>query len=123
MKKILLLLAVSFALSGCATNSETDYNSHPPSKINRASARLWIISAMYGSGTKYADVTYRVNGLIHQPGAEFFARPEWLHADPTPGWNKALVIVYEFKGRRRIFSTGEGGKVSAKILIRNTDKK
>ena len=45
------------------------------------------------SGTQFADVTYRVNDLIHQPLVEFFARPEWLKADPTPGWNKALVIV------------------------------
>jgi hypothetical protein len=86
-----------------------------------AAADLLIISATYGSGTHYSDVTCRVNDLLRQPEAEFFARPEWLSADPTPGWNKALVIVYEVKGRRHTFATGEGGKVSASLLL-NTDK-
>jgi hypothetical protein len=82
-----------------------------------------VISAAYGSGTSFADVTYRVNDLLHQPSVEFFARPEWLNADPTPGWNKALVIVYEFKGRRHIFTTGEGGKVSVEQLIEQAKKR
>jgi hypothetical protein len=81
-----------------------------------------VISAVYGSGISYADVTYRVNDMIHQPAVEFFARPEWLRADPTPGWNKALVVVYEFKGQRRTFTCGEGGRVSAEILIQEATK-
>ena len=79
---------------------------------------MLIVSATYGSGTHFADVTERVDELIHQPDVEFFARPEWLHADPTPGWNKALTIVYEFKGHRHVFTAGEGGKVSVDLLIR-----
>jgi hypothetical protein len=86
------------------------------------SADLLLISAVYGSGTRYADVTYRVNDLIHQPAVEFHARPDWLQADPTPGWNKALVIVYEVRGRRRTFTTGEGGRVSAEILLEEAKK-
>ena len=61
--------------------------------------------------------------MLHEPSVEFYARPEWLHADPTPGWNKELVIVYEFKGRRHIFMTGEGGKVSAEELIHDAKRK
>lgn len=80
-------------------------------------ADLLLISAVYGSGTHYNDVSYRVNDLLHQSGVEFFARPEWLNTDPTPGWNKALIIVYEVKGRRRTFVAGEGGRVSAEILL------
>ena len=49
---------------------------------------------------------------LRQPDGEFFARPEWLKVDPTPGWNKALVIVYDCKGHRHIFTAGEGGKVN-----------
>jgi hypothetical protein len=40
-----------------------------------------------------------------------------LQADPAPGWNKQLMITYEFHGQRRMFSTGEGGGVSVKALI------
>lgn len=85
-------------------------------------AKLLIISATYGSGTHFADVTCRVNDLLRQPDVEFFARPEWLKVDPTPGWNKALVIVYDYAGQRHVFTAGEGGEVSVKTLIQNADK-
>jgi hypothetical protein len=111
---LLLVIGAGLFLAGCAT---------PPSKTVQApqvtasaSADLLIISATYGSGVSFADVTYRVNDLLRQPGVRFFARPEWLGADPTPGWNKALVIVYERKGQRHTFATGEGGAVSAALL-------
>lgn len=105
-------------VAGCAAPSRSrPPRANPAAPVASASADLLVISAVYGSGTSYADVTYRVNDLIHQPAVEFFARPEWLQADPTPGWNKALIIVYEFKGQRRVFSCGEGGRVSAEILI------
>jgi hypothetical protein len=118
MKTLCLILAsVCLLATGCASAPGDSQKHLPPQAVSLPSANLLIISAIYGSGSNFADVTYRVNDLIHQPGVEFFARPEWLHADPTPGWNKALVIVYEFKGRRQIFTTGEGGKVNADLLI------
>lgn len=119
---LLLVVAAVLAVNGCATADKTSVQHMPPAKASSPSAGVWIISATYGSGTNYSDVTERVNDLIHQPGVEFFARPEWLHADPTPGWNKALVMVYEFKGRRHVFTAGEGGRVSVESLIRQTDK-
>ena len=118
----MLALVVILAGMGCATGHGTAPNYVPPSAASSASAGLVIISATYGSGTNVSDVTERVNDLIHQPNVEFFARPEWLHADPTPGWNKALVIVYEFKGHRHIFTAGEGGRVCVDLLIQQTDK-
>jgi hypothetical protein len=119
--KTFLLLGIACALllaTGCATNqSAPKKNYRPPATTESPSANLLVISAVYGSGIHFADVTYRVNDLLHQPEVEFFARPEWLHADPTPGWNKALVIVYEYKGQRRIFTSGEGGRVNIDILL------
>jgi len=119
---LILVLAAVLAGNGCATARRTSAQHVPPAAASSRSADLWLISATYGSGTNFSDVTDRVNDLIHQPGVEFFARPEWLHADPTPGWNKALVVVYEFKGHRNVFSTGEGGRVSVESLIQQTDK-
>ena len=120
----LIGLGVSLLLAvGCATPSRTH---QPPAQPGAPGASiaddLLVISAVYGSGTAYADVTYRVNSLVHQPTLEFTAKPEWLQADPTPGWNKALVVVYEFKGRRHTFTSGEGGRVSAQILIQHAKK-
>jgi len=120
----LLYLGVCiFLATGCTTLPRASSPAaRPPAAVASASADLLIISAVYGSGTGYADVTYRVNDLLHQPDIEFFARPEWLQTDPTPGWNKALVIIYEFKGQRRTFTCGEGGRVSAGILIEEAKK-
>lgn len=118
--KSLPLLAISacvLIVGGCTTPRHPVAKPGRPAPTASAAANVLIISAVYGSGAKFDDVTYRVNDLVHQPEVEFFARPEWLVADPTPGWNKALVIVYEFKGQRRTFTTGEGGRVSAEILI------
>ena len=119
MKRLqLLTIGVGLLLvAGCTTPRHTTKKPGRPATAASASANLLIISAVYGSGKKFDDVTYRVNDLVHQPEVEFFARPEWLATDPTPGWNKALVIAYEFKGQRRSFTTGEGGRVSADILI------
>ena len=118
----LLNLGASLLLAaGCANTSshfsKQNHTNQPPTADSSPAAHLLIISAVYGSGTKFADVTYRVNDLLRQPGVEFFARPEWLKADPAPGWNKALVIVYEVRGRRYSFTAGEGGKVSLEQLL------
>jgi hypothetical protein len=120
----LLVIGISIAIvAGCAAPPSHGPKPLPPAATSSPSANLLIISAVYGSGTNFADVTYRVDDLLHQPSVEFFARPEWLHADPTPGWNKALVITYEIKGRRRIFTTGEGGQVGLEQLMDQSKKK
>ena len=79
-------------------------------------AGILILSATYGSGTHVADVTDRVNDLLRNPDVEFFANPGWLQTDPIPWWNKELVIVYEYKGKRHMFTTGEGGRVTVSEL-------
>jgi len=114
-------MVASLIVTGCASSIRPAAVHGFPVMAPTPAADLLVISATYGSGTNYSDVTYRVNDLLRAPDAEFFARPEWLSADPTPGWNKALVIVYEVKGHRHIFTTGEGGKVSASLLL-DTDK-
>jgi hypothetical protein len=119
--QLLLLGACLFWMTGCGT---TPRDSHvPPTAIRSRSGEILVISAVYGSGTKFADVTARVNELLHQPSVEFFTRPEWLRADPTPGWNKALIIVYEYKQQRRIFTSGEGDRVSVEQMLGNPRKK
>jgi hypothetical protein len=77
-----------------------------------------LVSAVYGSGAAFADVTDRVKTLLNEPHALFQANPNWLGADPTPGWNKALVIVHEIQGKRHLFSAGENGEVSAVLLVK-----
>lgn len=113
----LLILAASLLVAGCANHSKSAGGHRFLMVAPSPAADLLVISATYGSGTNFSDVTYRVNDLLRQSDGEFFARPEWLSADPTPGWNKALVIVYEVKGQRHTFATGEGGQVSVALLL------
>jgi hypothetical protein len=116
--------ASSFLVAGCvAEPPHPNWGNMPPATATSPADKIWVISAVYGSGVKFTDVTSRVDALLHQPTVTFYARPEWLHADSTPGWNKALVIVYEFKGRRHIFTTGEGGEVSLEDLIHPPKRK
>jgi len=75
-----------------------------------------VISAVYGSGTNFADVSNRVADLVRQ-GPGFNADPGRLKVDPSPGWNKALVIIYLVNGHRHVFTAGEGDRVSAHILL------
>ena len=63
----LLLLTALFATS-CASTHDIHARHHPPLEAATPAADLVIISATYGSGTNYADVTYRVNDLLRQPG-------------------------------------------------------
>lgn len=72
---------------------------------------IQIISATYGSGVSFSDVTEETIKLFNQQ-PKFYASPEWLHADPTPGWNKALVIIFKWQDHRYLFSSGEGGLVN-----------
>jgi hypothetical protein len=82
----------------------------------KSGSQVRVISAVYGESTNFADVSIRVSDLVRQTSG-FNAQPSWLQADPWPGWNKTLVIVYEVKGRRHIFTTSEGGNVSEAILL------
>ncbi|HEY1683802.1 MAG TPA: hypothetical protein VGG19_03485 [Tepidisphaeraceae bacterium] len=106
-------------VGGCATigNNSKGTSQVSPPPMPRHTNDVILISAVYGSGVKFADVTARVDLLLHRPNSAFYAHPEWLGTDPTPGWNKVLVIVYELQGRRRLFTAGEGGKVSQELLI------
>lgn len=83
-----------------------------------ASINLTVVSAVYGSGINFADVTERVKGMLKEPGSEFAATPHWLGADPTPGRNKALVVVYLVGVQRHVFTVGEGGEISAARMVK-----
>jgi len=76
--------------------------------------RRWtvqILSAVYGAGGKDADVTDRVQELVEEKRKRFSVNPRDLGADPNPGWNKSLRIVYLKDGVRREQRHGENARV------------
>jgi hypothetical protein len=70
-----------------------------------------IISATYGSGRRHADVTDRVIDFMETNPRRLVVRPQDLGADPTPGWNKELVITHKWRGHRRTMNWGENSHV------------
>ncbi len=81
-------------------------------------SNVTIISAVYGSGTNYVDVSNQVYKMINLQ-MNFQARPEFLLVDPTPYHNKALVIDYEAGGRRHIFTAlaSDDDYINARVLL------
>ena len=110
MKIALLCLALPSLFLGSGCVCQLAYAPPPSAPAERPIADvapdLHIVSAVYGSGTAYADVTERVCLLLQLESEGFHANPGDLRRDPTPGWNKALVITYDYKGRRHIFTRG-----------------
>lgn len=60
-----------------------------------------VLSAIYGTGGKDADVTAKVRDLVETEQRMFSVSPPELGADPNPYWNKSLHIVYMKDGVRR----------------------
>lgn len=72
--------------------------------VDPMAIRRWpvqILSASYGTGGKKADVTARVKEHVERLRQTFSANPGDLGADPNPGWNKGLHIIYMKDGVRR----------------------
>src|SRR6476660_3804284 len=55
-------------------------------------ASLSVVSAVYGSGDRFCDVTDRVKAILDEPGAQFTAKPYWLGVEPISGASVSLVI-------------------------------
>lgn len=114
--KFASIILLALFLAGCAS---------PPQKSQTAEAltalqsnQIEIVSATYGTDVYFSDVTDRTIQLLNSQ-KEFFARPGFLQTDPNPGWNKAYVTIYNYRGKRHLFCSGEGGKVSIPALIQN----
>ena len=87
-----------------------------------ATGEILVATALFGSGTKVANVTKRVVELLHSDPDGFSARADWLRADPIPYKSKALVIAYDYKGKHRLFVTPAGERVSYKLLVANAER-
>ena len=81
------------------------------SQENPTLAGVKILSAIYGTGGKNADVTARVQRYVEEEMRSFSANPRHLGADPNPGWNKQLTITFEILGVKKRKSWGENSKV------------
>ena len=65
-----------------------------------------MISARFGGGNNWADVTKKVQQLFAE-GKAFYVNPGTLGVDPTPGWRKHLQIEYVQDGQNHSTNTDE----------------
>jgi hypothetical protein len=66
-----------------------------------------IISARWGGGKNWTDVTQRVQEAVAR-GDAVQVNISFLGADPTPGWKKQLEITYEKAGNQQSAHLNEG---------------
>ena len=75
-----------------------------------------IVSASFGRGDKWADVTERVKQLAESSQC-VRANARTLGIDPDPGWRKRLEIVYIQDGERRTFMIDTDSEIRVPRLI------
>jgi hypothetical protein len=61
---------------------------------------LQVLAASYGAGAKQANVAAQVRALWITKARSFTVNPQALGADPAPGLNKRLHVVYALRGKR-----------------------
>jgi hypothetical protein len=66
-----------------------------------------IVTARWGGGNHWADVTYRVREAVGK-GDTVVANPGFLQSDPTPGWRKRLQITFDRAGEVNSIDLDEG---------------
>ncbi|MEK7953611.1 serine/threonine-protein kinase [Luteolibacter soli] len=88
-----------------------------------AGAALKIVSAVYGTGGKNADVTEKVREWLTVKKEAFRVTPPDLGADPNPGWNKGLTITYVLDGAEAKKSWGENSQVSPSDFVPESSAK
>lgn len=69
-----------------------------------------IISARWGGGEKWVEVTARLKEWVSGDD-DFWADNETLGSDPTPGWRKHLEIRYKKDEKEKTISIDENEKV------------
>jgi clan AA aspartic protease (TIGR02281 family) len=88
-----------------------------PPEVSPVRPPFEIVSARFGGGKKWADVTDRIKELL-ATGQEIKANTKTLGADPTPGYKKHLEITYMQGGEQKTMRVAEGSEVAASDLKR-----
>ncbi len=91
----------------------------PPPPTPAGGDRVQIVSAFYGTGMLFTDVTARVTELTKPGSPPFTVDVNTLQADPTPGLKKEFIVVYDYNGVRKTFTSREYLDVSSATLIAN----
>jgi hypothetical protein len=96
----------SYMFRGAAWNGGPGWNGSPGGGQNNY--QLQINSARWGSGSRYQNVTSRLQGMVRNNRLSVKVTPQNMGADPTPGVSKTLIVVYRWQGRQQNVTKVEG---------------
>lgn len=87
-------------------------------RLSQAPSReVKVISAYYGIGRNFVDVTPLVSPLLQRPVDSFLINPKVMQADPYKGLIKYLLLTYTYGGTRRYYIGTEGAILNREILL------
>jgi hypothetical protein len=69
---------------------------------------LQIISARWGSGSRYVNVTQRLQDMVNSNGLSVKVTPQNMAGDTTPGASKKIIVEYRYQGRQQTVTRVEG---------------
>ncbi len=73
---------------------------------------LYIVSARYGDGRRYADVTNRVRSMVRDGRLDINVDNDTLGVDPARRRQKSLLVVYSFNGSQQEIRVDEQGRLT-----------
>lgn len=74
-------------------------------------SKLVIDRAMYGIGSKYVDVTVRIQDNVNVDHIDLLVDNRYLGGDPVPGVKKELVVKYTLNGETITIAIPENEKL------------
>ncbi len=107
----------SWVAPGGRPSAETAQTIFKQRSITTAPRNISLVSAYFGLGGHFADVTPLVANLFSQPAGAFAINPDTFKTDPAPGMLKFLLITYTLDGVRQHFTAGENSQLSRETLL------
>lgn len=85
--------------------------------VSAAAQQLEILTARYGAGNTWLDVTDRVRGLAAGNKLSLRVDTSTLGSDPAPGVGKTLMVRYRYNGREADAFAGDFSTLTLPPLV------
>jgi len=78
-----------------------------PSWNHENRGELQILNATYGNGSRFANVTARLQEMVRHGQLSVYVDNDSMGGDPVPGQRKTLTINYSYRGRSQSVTAKE----------------
>lgn len=124
--RVCIMIPAAFLVAGIGYSSPAPTTAPAPATQPTAAdgiriKDLLLEQALFGSGSRLADVTDRVALLLLSEPQGFTAQADWLRTDPVPGKNKSLLIRYRYRDQEHLFMVTGNNRASYAALLEGPD--